>query len=107
MRQDVVHIVRKLRCNKFWYTKRIMIDSELKEHLEKIEDELVKMRRRTTGVHHALLRGIVYGAGYVIGAVLIIIIVGWILNVIGVIPAFSHQVQIFQTALENVGRTVK
>lgn len=84
-----------------------MIDPELKEHLEEIERELVKMRRMTTGMPHALIRGVVYGAGYVIGAVLIIIIVGWILNIVGVIPAFSHQVSEFRNALENVGRTVK
>ena len=84
-----------------------MIDPELKKHLETIESELIRMRQRTTAVHHALWHGIVYGAGYVIGAVLIIVLVGWILNIIGVIPAFSRQVTEFRTALENVGRTVK
>jgi len=84
-----------------------MNDQELKKHLEIIEDELVKMRKRTTGVSHALWRGIVYGAGYIIGTLLVIIIVGWILNIVGIIPAFSREVTDFRTALEKVGSTVK
>jgi uncharacterized oligopeptide transporter (OPT) family protein len=81
-----------------------MIDPELKEHLEKIEVELVQMRKRTVGIPHALSRGAVYGAGYILGTVLIIVMVGWILNIVGVIPAFSREVGEFRTALENVGR---
>ena len=78
-----------------------MIDPELKEHLEKIELEIVQTRKKSTSMGHALRLGIVYGAGYIIGAVLIIVIVGWVLNVIGVIPAISRQVGEFRTALEK------
>lgn len=81
-----------------------MIDPELKEHLEKIENELVLMRKRTIGVPHTLWHGVIYGAGYVVGAVLVIVIIGWILNIIGIIPAFSLQVSEFRTALENIRR---
>ena len=84
-----------------------MIDPELKSHLEKLEGELAHMRKASTGISRTLLRGVIYGAGYVIGAVLIIVIVGWILNIIGVIPAFSHQVANFQAALESIGKTIK
>ncbi len=83
-----------------------MIDPELKEHLEKIELQLSKTHTVSTGVWHTLLRGCMYGVGYVIGAVLIILIVGWILDVVGVIPAFSREVTQFRTALQNVGTTV-
>jgi hypothetical protein len=79
-----------------------MIDPELKSHLEKIEDELSHMRRVSTGIWHTLWRGCVYGAGYIIGAVIIIVIAGWILNVIGIIPAFSREVTDFQTVLQNI-----
>lgn len=65
------------------------------------------MRTVSTGLWHTLWRGCIYGAGYVVGAVLIIVIVGWILNIIGVIPAFSREVTEFRTALENIGGTVK
>ena len=84
-----------------------MIDPELKTHLEKIESELSRMRTTSNGIWRTLLRGVVYGVGYVIGAVIIIVIAGWILNIIGIIPAFSHEVMNFQTALDNIGNTVR
>ena len=84
-----------------------MIDPELKNHLEKIEGELLHMRKASGGIWHTLWRGAVYGAGYVVGAVLIIIIAGWILNLVGIIPAFSREVIDFQTALGNIGNTVR
>ncbi len=84
-----------------------MIDPDLKSHLEKIEHELAYMRKVSTSLSATLWRGCIYGAGYVIGAVLIIVVVGWVLNIVGVIPAFNQQVSEFRTALENIGRTVK
>ena len=59
-----------------------MIDPELKNHLEKIEDDLAHMRNVSTGLWHTLWRGCVYGAGYVIGALIVIVIIGWILNLV-------------------------
>ncbi len=80
-----------------------MIDPELKSHLESIEKEIVTLRKISTGFRSTLMRGMIYGAGYVIGAVVIVVIVGWVLNVIGVIPELSTQVKEFQTALERIG----
>ena len=77
-----------------------MIDPELKRHLEIIENELTQMHRKTTGLKHALVRGIIYGAGYILGIVLIIVITGWILNVVGIIPAFSREVSEIKATFE-------
>ena len=84
-----------------------MIDPELKKHLESIEKELIYFRKEMTGVRVTLVRGIVYGAGYVIGAVLLILLIGWILNIIGVIPAFNDRVKEFRSALDRVSGPVK
>jgi hypothetical protein len=84
-----------------------MIDPELKTDLKKIEKELSHMDKESTGTWHTLWRGCVYGAGYVLGAIVIIVVAGWILNVIGVIPALSHQVAEFRAALQNFTGTVK
>jgi hypothetical protein len=84
-----------------------MIDPELKKDLKKIESELSHMDKATTGTWGTLWRGCVYGAGYVIGAIVIIVVVGWILNAIGVIPALANQVGEFRAALEHFGGTVK
>lgn len=84
-----------------------MIDSELEDNLKKIENELSHMDKASTGTWRTFLRGCVYGAGYVIGVIVIIVVAGWVLNVIGVIPAISHQVAEFRTALQNIGGAVK
>jgi hypothetical protein len=83
-----------------------MIDPELKEHLVKIEDELSHMRR-ITSMPRALLHGTIYGAGYVLGTVLIIVIIGWILNIAGVIPALSRGIGEFRSVLENINRPIR
>jgi hypothetical protein len=84
-----------------------MIDPELKNNLKKIENELSHMDKVSNGTWRTLWRGCVYGAGYVIGVIVIIVVADWVLNVIGVIPAISHQVAEFRTALQNIGGTVK
>lgn len=85
-----------------------MTDPELKNHLERIEGELSSIRKSSAVTWRTMFwRGCVYGVGYIAGALVIILIVGWILNVVGVIPAFSRQVAEFRAALENVGATMK
>ena len=84
-----------------------MIDPELEGDLKKIDTELSHMDKEATSAWHTLWRGIIYGAGYVIGAVIIIVVVGWILDVVGVIPALNNQVAEFRMALEHIGATVK
>ena len=44
-------------------TLKLMIDPELKTHLETIEKELVDLRKGTHGLAPNLIRGIFYGAG--------------------------------------------
>ncbi len=84
-----------------------MIDPELKTHLENIEREIVELRKGSNGLFATLVRGLIYGAGYIIGAALIVILIGWVLNIIGVIPAFNAQVAEFRAALEQIGSPVK
>ena len=84
-----------------------MIDPELEQDLKKIENDLSRMDKASTGTWRTLWRGCVYGAGYVVGVVIIIVVVGWILDVVGVIPALSNQVAEFRMALQNIGGTVK
>lgn len=84
-----------------------MIDPELKHHLETIEQELCDLKVKTTSIRSNFIRGAICGAGYVIGVVLIIVILGWILNIVGVIPAFNAQVAEFRATLERIGGPVK
>jgi uncharacterized membrane protein YkgB len=84
-----------------------MIDPKLESNLEKIEKELSHLDKTSNGTWRTLWRGGVYGAGYVIGAVIIIVVIGWVLNIVGVIPALDRQVAEFRTALQNFSGTVK
>jgi hypothetical protein len=84
-----------------------MIDPELRKDLKKLENELSQLNRATTGIWETLWRGCIYGAGYIIGAVIVIVIIGWVLNIVGVIPAFDRQVAEFRSALDNFSGPVK
>jgi Na+-transporting NADH:ubiquinone oxidoreductase subunit NqrD len=79
-----------------------MIDPELKAHLEVIEAELVHMRKETVSLKSSLVRGLIYGAGYILGAALVLVLIGWILNIVGVIPAFNNGVKEFRDALVHI-----
>jgi hypothetical protein len=74
-----------------------MIDPELKSHLELIEKKL-------GGGWYSFRSGILGGIGYVIGAALAILLIGWILNIIGVIPAFKSEVNQLQSLLKQVNQ---
>ena len=84
-----------------------MIDPELKEHLVKIENELSQMEKKSVGFWNTVWRGCIYGAGYIIGAVIVIVIAGWVLNIVGIIPLFGNQVTNFRAALDRVSGPVK
>ncbi len=84
-----------------------MLDPDLKKHLENIEKEIFELRKDSTGLRQTMIRGAIYGAGYILGAVLVIVLIGWILNIVGIIPAFTNQVTEFRTALERIGGPVK
>lgn len=77
-----------------------MIDPELKEHLLVLESKLeivAKKERHLT----QFVGGVFYGLGYVTGAVVLVVIIGWILNIIGVIPAFNSYIGDFKNALDS------
>ena len=65
------------------YSKNQNTD-EISENLEEINH---KLGSRTL----AFSKGLLYGFGSVLGAGLAIILIGWFLNIIGVIPAFREQ----------------
>jgi hypothetical protein len=84
-----------------------MIDPELKKHLHDIEHEVVVLRKAMTSLWLVFMRGLVNGAGYVVGAAIILTIIGWILNVVGVIPEFAQSVNEFRASIDRIGGTVR
>jgi hypothetical protein len=78
-----------------------MIDPELNSHLVAIQadlDRLAKKERHWT----QFVGGGFYGLGYITGALVLVLIIGWVLNVIGVIPAFSSYANDIKNALDSI-----
>jgi hypothetical protein len=80
------------------------MDPELKSHLQLLEERLLQIKNKTDSLPRAFFKGILTGAGSVIGAILILVIAGWVLNNIGVIPAFREQAQSWQKTLDDLKR---
>ena len=84
-----------------------MIDPELKTHLKNIEKEVIVLRKEMTSLHDVFIRGVVNGAGYIVGAALIFTLIGWVLNAVGIIPAFTQGVNEFRASIDRIGGTVR
>ena len=84
-----------------------MIDSELKTELEKIDRNLVGIFHKTESLWRAFVRGVLHGIGSILGVVLAVMIIGWILNILGILPGFKKQVQQFQTMWQETLEQVK
>jgi hypothetical protein len=78
-----------------------MTDLEFKQSLEQINNNVEEISHKVGGSWHALWRGILSGFGYVIGAFVAILIIGWVLNIIGIIPAFKQQVESLKDTLQQ------
>jgi|GEM_PF-652811 len=68
-----------------------MIDPELKSELEKVNRNLVGIFHKTESLWRAFVRGVLHGIGSITGIVLALLIVGWILNAMGIIPGLKTQ----------------
>lgn len=83
-----------------------MIDPELKEQLEKIDKRLLGIFYKTESLWRAFVRGMLHGIGGIFGVVLSVVIIGWVLNVMGVIPGLKQQAgewkAMWQDTLEQV-----
>ncbi len=77
-----------------------MTDQELKHYLEKISSNTEKIAKKGF-TWSSLFNGILSGFGSIVGVVIALTIIGWVLNVIGVIPTFRHQVDQWQNLLEQ------
>lgn len=84
-----------------------MIDQELKDQLEKIDRRLVGIFHKTESLWRAFVRGALHGLGSVIGIVLAIVIIGWVLNAMGIIPGLKEQANKFQNMWQDTLEQVK
>lgn len=78
-----------------------MADKELKQ-LKEIAKELSEIKKGTNDPKRYFLNGIVYGAGAFVGGILAIAIIGWILNVLGIIPGLSELAEYIRSLLAQL-----
>ncbi len=71
--------------------------------LREIRKELRSIESNTSAKWW-IVHGMLYGAGWILGSLIAILLIGWILSVIGVIPGLSRIAQDFQAAYSHVGR---
>ena len=64
-----------------------MSDQDMREFHENVN----KLNKTMGSYWLSLVRGLFTGFGSVLGAGLAILLIGWFLNIIGVIPAFQKQ----------------
>jgi len=83
-----------------------MIDQELNNKMVEMEASLKVIEKSLKpSVGRMILEGMVRGVGYLFGLIIAIAIIGWILNVMGVIPflnTFSQDMkEILNTSVRN------
>lgn len=61
------------------------------KEIQNLNENIQKLNQRLNSPFLAFFKGILTGLGSVLGAGIAIILIGWFLNVIGVIPAFREQ----------------
>ena len=63
---------------------------------------LARIDKALNSPWRAFLRGTFQGLGSIIGATIIIVLIGWILNAVGVIPEFKEYVDEFKTMIQDI-----
>lgn len=77
-----------------------MIEQFNDKRLEEINENLEGINRKLGNIWFSFGKGLLTGLGSVLGAGLAIILIGWFLNVIGVIPALSNTATQWREAFQ-------
>lgn len=82
-----------------------MLDNLKDSRLEELNENLEQINRKLGNFWYSFIRGVLTGFGSILGAGLAIILIGWFLNIVGVIPAFQKQADewrnVFQQTQNN------
>lgn len=77
-----------------------MLDPELKQYLETLNGNVVKVSQGLPW-WRSLLHGAMSGLGSVVGVAIAVVLVGWLLNIIGIIPAFQREADSWRQLLQQ------
>lgn len=78
-----------------------MTEKEIQIYLEKISQNVELIQTRGGKKTTSLVNGILSGFGSVIGVALAVVIIGWVLNIVGVIPAFKNEAKRWENILQS------
>lgn len=74
-----------------------MLDPEMKTYLVEINQHLVEIRaKRSPGIWRSFFNGMFSALGYIVGLALIVVILGWVLNQMGLTAQFKQQLKDYQ-----------
>ena len=71
------------------------------KHLIKIEHKIDEIKHRTGNPLRAFVGGILYGAGWIVGGIMAIVLLSWILSLMGVIPGLGDVAQYLYDVLQT------
>jgi len=83
-----------------------MNEQEIQKQLVDINNNLVQIRKNTRiNIWRSFFTGTFSALGSVIGAAIALAIIGLVLNAVGVIPAFTEQVNSWKQTIDKLQQT--
>jgi Na+/melibiose symporter-like transporter len=82
-----------------------MIEPDLKDQLEKINKNVELVARQVGGSWKSLWYGLLRGFGSLIGVAVGLVLIGWVLNTLGYIPALQNQVNHWKEVIQRAQDT--
>lgn len=80
----------------------VMTDERELRQLKEIKKELSEIKVRTADFKRTFVSGALYGAGALVGGIATIAIIGWILNLLGIIPGLSVLADYIRSLVEQL-----
>jgi hypothetical protein len=69
--------------------------------LKKIERQVSEIKAHTTNPLRSLLNGMLYGAGWVVGSVVALALLGWVLSLVGFVPGFGELANYLRAGVQH------
>jgi hypothetical protein len=84
-------------------TESQALESDI-EQLEEIQTDLQELKHLTGSSKAWFIRGILQGAGAIVGSILMLILLGWLLSLLGFFPGLSEIAEYIGGYAERVTR---
>ena len=80
-----------------------MTEQQFEKDIQEVKQHLSAIRKNTRSpIWKSFVTGTLSGLGGVVGVAIALALLGWILNIIGVIPAFQQQANSWHQTLDNL-----